>query len=137
MIFTLSLKSTPKHLAHHLHWLGLILMAMLMMVSCGSQDTSSDAASNIKDPFKEALDSQNSASSTAPTSNDGSSSVGQIAGASPSSQMFLGAHSGIGQSSSSRNSNSNGVTPTPGQDPFKTYLDAHPPGSSANANTSH
>ena len=114
----------------------MVLLATLLLVSCGAQDASTDAAAPIKDPFKEALEAQNSAQNTA--QNTASSADAGSAMASPS-QVFTqssGSAPALQHNSSSANrsmgnananSNANAITPTPGQDPFKAFLEAHPP----------
>ncbi len=112
----------------------MVLLTTLMLLSCGAQDASTDAAAPIKDPFKEALDAQNSTQNTAQnTSPNGDAGSGL---ATPS-QVFTqssGSAAVVQHNSSSANrslgnanANSNAITPTPGQDPFKAFLEAHPP----------
>jgi len=111
-------------------FLSLLLLSGGFLISCGSQDASSDASSSIKDPFKEALEAQNSTPST------DSSGTAASAGSSGSTSTVVspngfaagsGAAKGNLQPSNPAPNNSNAITPTPGQDPFKAYLDAHPP----------
>ncbi len=127
------MKISTHTLLKNAFFLSTILLSGCFLVACGSQDASSDASSSIKDPFKEALEAQNS---TSPTDSSVSAGSAGSAGRSGSTSIVVspngfavgsGTAKGNLQPSNPAPNNSNAITPTPGQDPFKAYLDAHPP----------
>ena len=115
----------------------MVLLTTLLLLSCGAQDASTDAAAPIKDPFKEALDAQNSTQNTAQNTTPSGDAGPGLATPSQGFTQSSGGAAAVAQHNSSStnrplgnanaNVNSNAIIPTPGQDPFKAFLEAHPP----------
>ena len=123
----MTMKNSTHLVLKNAVFLSTLVLSGCFLISCGSQDASSDASSSIKDPFKEALEAQNSTPSADSSMSAGSSGNTSTVVSPNGFAAGSGTAKGNLQPSNPPPNNSNAITPTPGQDPFKAYLDAHPP----------